>query len=73
MSNMIKWNYKSKIAQSSGYEDVLDTLKSFTKDKYINADEATKESIIQDVFNIYRTKNIFPITYYNDDGIKAEI
>ena len=38
---------------------------SYTKDKYMKADDVLKEQMIQEVFNIYRTKNIFPITYYN--------
>ena len=70
---MMCWNYKSTEDKSSGYEDVLDVLKSFTKDKYVHSDDATKEQMIQEVFNIYRTKNIFPITYYNENGIKEEI
>lgn len=70
---MIQWNYISKTPSSNGYEDVIDKLKSYTKDKYMQSNEATKEQMVQEVFGIYRTKNIFPITYYNDDGIKQEI
>lgn len=70
---MLKWTYKSEIEKSNGYEDVLDKLKSYTKEKYILASDAIKETIINEVSQIYRSKNIFPITYYNEDGIYKEI
>lgn len=70
---MIKWNYNSNTNNSSGYEDVLDILKSYSKEKYTNSNSDEKETIIKNVFEIYRDKNIFPITYYNENGIIEEI
>lgn len=70
---MQEWNYKSLSESSSGYEDVIDKLKSYTKEKYINSTEEIQQQMIEDVFQIYRGKNIFPITYYNDTGIINEI
>lgn len=70
---MIKWNYESTAKSSSGYEDVMDKLKSYTSEKYKNADNEEKEKMIEEVFQIYRSKNIFPITYYNTKGIDEEI
>jgi hypothetical protein len=70
---MIEWNYKSSAIKSTGYEDVINLLKSYTKEKYLNADDEEKDTMIDEVFQIYRGKNIFPIWYYNDDGVKKEI
>ena len=70
---MIKWNYKSTIKQSNGYEDVSDILSHYTHEVYNNASEEEKEKIVEKIFQIYRSKNIFPITYYNNDGIDEEI
>ena len=70
---MIKWNYKSTIKQSNGYEDVSDILSYYTHEVYNNASEEEKEKIVEKIFQIYRSKNIFPITYYNNDGIDEEI
>jgi hypothetical protein len=70
---MIKWNYISVENSSSGYEDVLYLLKSYSKGRYENSTEDEKELLINEVFKIYRDKNIFPITYYNEDGIIEEI
>ena len=66
-------NYESKTKSSTGYEDVMDKLKSYNKEMYVNADEKGKEELVNEVFNIYRSKNIFPVTYFNEEGIKAEI
>lgn len=67
------YNYKSDVIASNGYEDVLDKLKGYTKELYMTSDSQGKEKIINEVFEIYREKNIFPITYYNDEGIFVEI
>lgn len=70
---MLKWNYESPTQSSNGYEDVLGELKTYTKEKYINASDEEKEKMIDDVFKIYRSKNIFPIIYYNENGVHKEI
>ena len=70
---MIKWNYKSETNSSNGYEDVIDLLKTYTRKEYETLDDASREKYVNEVFEIYRGKNIYPITYYNEDGIKDEI
>lgn len=67
------WTYKSEVKVSTGYEDVLPTLKTYTKEKFERANELEKEIMIEEVFEIYRKKNIFPIQYFNDEGIASEI
>lgn len=69
----MKWNYTSTTKSSNGYEDVMDKLKSYKSFKCTNLSKEEQERIIEEVFNIYRTKNIFPITYYNEEGIIEEI
>ena len=66
-------NYESTTKKSTGYEDVMDKLKSYSKEGYINATKERQEELVNEIFTIYRSKNIFPITYYNDEGVKAEI
>ena len=70
---MNKWNYVSETKKSSGYDEYMDYLKSCTHDKYISLSDEEKDKLIDDIFNVYRSKNIFPITYFNDEGIKEEI
>lgn len=57
----------------NGYEDVLVDLKKYNHSQWIVAGERERERMIGDVFDIYRSKNIYPITYYDDVGISNEI
>lgn len=70
---MNKWNYQTTKKSSNGYEEVLNELKCYTKQRYQASNDEQKERMIDEVFDIYRSKNIFPITYYNNEGIKSEI
>jgi hypothetical protein len=69
----MEWTYSTKNAKSSGYEDVLDLLIELSKEYQSTEDEGLRSSIVDRVFNIYRGRNIFPITYYNEKGIESEI
>lgn len=70
---MKQWNYQSKAKQSTGYEDLLDQLKMYTKEKYSKEDEVGRKKIQEEVLALYRSKDIYPITYYNEEGIRDEI
>lgn len=67
------WNYSSETKTSAGYESVLDQLKAYTKEDYLESTEDCREEIKSEVLAIYRSINIFPITYYNEQGIHDEI
>lgn len=73
MNTKTFWNYQSSNEKSSGYEDEILNLKKYTKSRYDCADQSGKDAMVDEVFNIYRNKNIFPITYYNPEGIRNEI
>ena len=67
------WNYKSELPESTGYEDLYPVLSKYTSDVYNNSDDVTKEKMIEEVTSIYAERNIFPIKYFNEEGIKREI
>lgn len=67
------WNYVSKEKESSGYEDVIDKIYEYTPSEYVVATEDRKQQMVEAVFEIYRHKNIYPITYYNEQGIIEQI
>lgn len=69
----VKWNYAPTKESETGYEDVLDVLKTYTQKEYLSATEERQEQMVQEVYDIYRGKNIFPITYFNEKGIAKEI
>jgi hypothetical protein len=67
------WNYKSQISFSTGYENEYEYLNSVKKNIFNKMSEQEKEEVVQTVFNVYRQKNIYPIYYFNDEGISNEI
>lgn len=69
----MEWNYISKERQSTGYEDVISELKKWNKESFLRESEDTQKEIVESIFNIYRSKNIFPIQYLNNDGVIEEI
>jgi hypothetical protein len=68
-----EWNYTPTTPVSTGYEDVTSALMALSKEKWSAADAAGKLAIEQEVFDIYRSKNILPITYYSLEGCVEEI
>lgn len=70
---MKEWNYTSENEKSNGYEDVLTILKGYNSSNYKELDEIEKQNWIEQVFEVYREKNIFPITYLNQKGCINEI
>ena len=72
---MNNWNFKNETTKDfiTGYEDVMDKLKEYTKERYLPLNEEDRAKMVNEVFNIYREKNIFPIYYYNENGIAKEI
>lgn len=68
----VEWKYASLSKKSSGYEENIPFFKEVAIE-YKEASEERKQEIIQEVFIIYREKNIFPITYFNEEGILEEI
>lgn len=69
----MKWNYESLVEKSTGYEDILPYLQSFTKEKFKAMSKEEQDKVIDEVWEIYRDRGIFPITYFNEEGIKKEI
>ena len=72
---MNNWNFKNNTTKDAitGYEDVMDKLKEYTKERYLPLDENDRAKMVDEIFNVYREKNIFPIYYYNQKGIAKEI
>ncbi len=68
-----EWNVTPTNDSYSGYESVEEQLKTYTKDRWNKADDNGRDQIVQDVFNIYRSVNVIPITYFTLEGCKKEL
>ena len=68
-----EWGYTPTADVCTGYESVLPQLQALGKDPWARADDVGKQSIQDEVFDIYRSINIVPITYYSLDGCRQQI
>ena len=67
------WNYTSTELMSTGYEADMPRLMQLTKDLWTSADDAGKLAIEDEVFNIYRGRDILPINYYSLEGCRQQV
>ena len=68
-----EWGYTPTADVCTGYESVIPRLRELGKDPWNRADDAGKEAIQDEVFDIYRSINIVPITYYSLDGCRQQV
>lgn len=68
-----RWSYTSTDKMSTGYESVMPRLRQLGKSVWLSTDDAGKQQIEEEVFNIYRSTNIIPIHYYNLEGCQEQI
>ena len=68
-----EWGYTPTADVSTGYESVLPRLRELGKDAWNKADDTGRETIQQEVFDIYRSVSVVPISYYNLDGCRAQV
>lgn len=68
-----EWGYTPTADVCTGYESVLPQLQALGKDAWTKADDVGKQAIQDEVFDIYRSINIVPITYYSLDGCRQQI
>ena len=66
-----KWgiNFSPDFIKFDGYESVYNHLDTFTNEQY----DRDPDTVIDEVFKIYRSINLVPITYYTEDGIRETI
>jgi len=68
-----EWGYTPTADVCTGYESVMPKLRALGKDAWNRADDAGKQAIQDEVFDIYRSINIVPITYYSLDGCRQQV
>lgn len=68
-----EWGYTPTETVSTGYESVINRLRELSKEKWESENEAGRQAIQQEVFDIYRSINRVPITYFNLDGCREQI
>jgi hypothetical protein len=62
-----KWLISPAENNLTGYEEHHDDFKNkYTQENYMESSEEVQNQMIDEVFNIYRSKNIFPIRYFRE-------
>ena len=69
----LEWAYTPTQDTATGYESVVPQLRKLSKQAWTAADEAGRQAIQDEVFDIYRSINIVPITYYSLDGCRQAV
>jgi hypothetical protein len=68
-----EWGYTPTADVCTGYETVMHRLRALGKDVWNQADDAGKQAIQDEVFDIYRSVGVVPITYYSLDGCRQQV
>jgi hypothetical protein len=67
------WNYKSLEPYSTGYEEYYSIINKYRPEYYLSLSFDKQKEVIDEIFEIYRKKDIFPLFYFNENGISKEI
>tara|TARA_B100000809_G_C15131044_1_gene528427 strand:- start:1851 stop:2975 length:1125 start_codon:yes stop_codon:yes gene_type:complete len=59
----------SDLDKFTGYEHLYDKFDTYTKEVYY----ANPEQTIQEVYDLYRSVNLVPITYFSEEGLRKEL
>ena len=73
MNNNLKWNFIATKKKQDAYENIIDKLNPCSSEEFNTLSEEQKNKILDDMIKEIRKINIFPIYYFNDEGIREEI
>lgn len=68
-----KWSHIPTTEKECGYEDMMDQLNIISQSAFKALSEEEQDAKVQEIINIIRTRNVFPIYYFNHKGIIKEI
>lgn len=68
-----QWDFRPELPCEDGYEDVLPALQVITKEDFNSMTEQEQDSFVFRQLSIIREVNIYPVHYYNIEGITGEI
>lgn len=68
-----EWIYKPRHNKDTGYDDVIKSYNIISVEDFKSLDEKEQQHYVKEVIALIRQRNIYPIYYYTEDGIKEEI
>lgn len=74
MKKILTWEYIATKEKEDAYENVINKLNNlYTPEKYISLSKEEQEQILNNIIAEIRKINIFPIYYFNKEGVYKEI
>lgn len=71
--NEYKWDYVPTKEKETGYEDIINNLNIISIKDFCALSEEEQDKKVAEVIKMIREKNIFPIYYFNEQGVLKEI
>ena len=68
-----QWTYSATKAKQDAYEDIIDKLNPCSSEEFKQMSEEQQDALISNMIQEIRKINVFPIYYFNKEGIKKEI
>lgn len=68
-----KWNYQATKEKQDAYEDLVKNFQMPLPEQFIRLPLQQKKNLINNFIKQVRKINVFPIYYFNEQGIKKEI
>lgn len=68
-----KWKHTPKSQRETGYEGIIDSLNIISVPDFKKLSKDDQDVHVREVIRRIREVNIYPVYYYNDEGIKEEL
>ena len=72
-NGIYKWKYKTNNQRQDVYSNFMNTYPFYSNEKYLSLSNEEKQNYLKKILQQIRKINIFPIIYFNKEGIKKEI
>lgn len=72
-SRKYQWDYIPEFEKECGYEDIIDDLNVTTPSEFRSMSIDQQEKLLNEQLKRIRDINVFPVFYFNEQGIRNEI
>lgn len=72
-SRKYQWDYIPEFEKECGYEDIIDDLNVTTPSEFRSMNIDQQEKLLNEQLKRIRDINVFPVFYFNEQGIRNEI
>lgn len=70
---MKEWTFSATKEKQDAYEAIIDKLNPCSSEEFNSLSEEQKDTLVAEMIKEIRKINVFPVYYYNKEGVKKEI